>query len=331
MVAILFLVGVPAALPAQATIQPESAWSALFGDQAVEFRYIVQSDQALKGRVDWSLTLGQVRKLALQSTPIEVAAGKTAKTTLSFAPPPVKDGVILEARLIAALFVDGQDKPAVVHEKTIWIYPRNPFADRQTWLKNLQITLFDPERKTTAVLGKLKVPFAETVNVAALGELKKGIVIVGEGTSFAEYRDLSETLNRAAANGVAVLCLAPAGGVLLLPGTEEMPVPSRIAWRKVDLLPEIDTRLQGPWPGERKVVRSSLVLKADEGQVAAVVTPGDSGWSWIEAHYATKQGRFVFCGFALVDSWEEGPAPRFLFARILERIDSTQSQKEPKP
>ena len=60
------------------------------------------------------------------------------------------------------------------HVKKVWIFPRDPFADRSEWLKGLKITLFDPEGKTADVLEKAHVPFKFTKNTSASGRTARG-------------------------------------------------------------------------------------------------------------------------------------------------------------
>ncbi len=78
------------------------------------------------------------------------------------------------------------------------------------------------------MLEKARVPFTFTKNTAALGELREGLLVIGEGTAWRDYRSLGETIVKAAARGVPVLCLAPGEGTLVLPGTagSDLPPPA---------------------------------------------------------------------------------------------------------
>ena len=69
------------------------------------------------------------------------------------------------------------------------------------------------------MLEKARVPFTFTKNIAALDELREGLLVIGEGTAWRDYRALGEAAVKAAARGVPVLCLAPGEGRLVLPGT----------------------------------------------------------------------------------------------------------------
>ena len=133
---------------------------------------------------------------------------------------------MVQGRITAALVADGQDRSTARYEQPLWFFPAHPFAQRAEWLKDLKITLFDPAVTTAPVLKAMEIPFEETRNVAALEELKEGLLLVGEGVSFEDERALPEMLFKAAARGLPVLCLAPAKGTLPLPGADNRALPA---------------------------------------------------------------------------------------------------------
>src|SRR5262249_38330580 len=152
------------------------------------------------------------RTLANGELPLNVAAGKAEELTIKLRAPEVKPGVILKTRLRVKLFEGGDTKPVATHSRPVWVFAEDPLADRREWLKGLKLNLYDPEKTTAEPLRKLEVPFEEVATVAGLADLKEGLLIVGQGVSFKDYPDLAEALTRAAAGGMPVLCLAPAGG-----------------------------------------------------------------------------------------------------------------------
>src|SRR5262249_55947746 len=143
---------------------------------------------------------------------------KPGEFVIKLLAPEVRPGVALKVRLRVALSVEGEKKPTASHERPLWVFPDDPFVNRREWLKWLKIALFDPEKTTAPALRKLEVPFEEINSVAALAAVKEGQVLVGEGVSFKDYPDLPEALIRSAASGLPVLCLAPIGGSLPIPG-----------------------------------------------------------------------------------------------------------------
>lgn len=307
-------------------ITPRHAWSNVFGAKQADVRFIVKSPRELKGRVGWSFTANQ-RTIAQGESKLAVEANQPANVDIRLPVPPVKEGVVFAAMLTIKLFADGQEKAEATLEKPIWIFPQDPFHERAEWLKELKITLFDPEKKTAQLFDKLKIPCDETQNAASLDDVTEGTLLIGEGVSFKEHAELPERLLRAAARGVPVLCLAPAQGTLALPGIEpKLPQPVRVDWRRADVIPELDKRLDHlAWAGAVAVTASSVSVKADEGKVVGEVVKGDGGWAWLDAHYP-KKGRLIVCGFGVIGPWESGPTPRFLFARVLETL--TRSDKQ---
>jgi len=232
------------------------------------------------------------------------------------------------------------DKNALAtHERTVWVFADDPFVNRHEWLKGLKINLFDPEKTTADPLKKLEVPFEEVATVAAMADIKEGVLLIGAGVSFKDYLDLPPALADAATRGLQVLCLAPSGGFMPAPGAagDKGPKPGAVSWRGQDYIATLDARLDAKaWPPNTKVVVSTLALKVEDGAVVAEVGRGDDDWPWLEAEYPTKKGRLVVCGFDLFGkAWDAGPTPRYLFARLLEIMtektdDQTPKEKEPK-
>lgn len=319
------------------TLAPVEKWSSVFGDQKIDLHYTIKAPKEFKGRATWQLTVSG-RTILRRESAVTAAPKKPGQVDVRLEVPPVRDGVVVPATLSLALIADGQAKPTASHERTLWVYPRNPFVDRSAWLKELKIALFDPKGATAGIFKTMKIPYEEARNVAQIGELKDGLLIVGEGVSLAEHADVPEALLRAATRGLAVLCLAPADGVLLLPGADDLklPAPESIAWRRQDVIAQFDKRLDAQaWPGDGKVVARTFALKAQDDKVVVAVGADPAHWPWIEAQFPNK-GRWIACGFALADHWEDGPTPRFLFARILETLaprpqDKLEQKTETQP
>jgi hypothetical protein len=305
----------------KAIIEPEEKWANVFGGRPVDFHFAVKTPKAFTGRAEWHLNVADVRKIASDKKEIKARPDQPAKLAIRLPVPPVKDGVIQGAKLHVAIFADGKEKPEAVLVKLLWIFPENPFADRSRWLKDLKIVLFDPEKKTAEVFKQTNVPFEQRPNVAGLGEIKEGTLIVGEGVSFKQFPDLPETLTRAAAGGVNVLCLAPADGTLTIPGVDvKAPAPTSLVWKRQTIIQEFDDRLDAQdWSGG-KPVGSSIAVQALEGRVVGVVSRNAAGWPWLEARFAPAKGKLVICGFGMIERWQASPTPRFLLARLLETL-----------
>ncbi len=290
----------------------------------VTFNYVVRSDEALAGRLNWSLSVDR-RTVEHGQVPLNIPADRAAEIAVPLKMPEVKPGVILQAQLSAAVYPTGARWPAAEHSKTVWIFPRDPFAEQSEWLKGLKITLFDPEGKTADVLEKVHVPVKFTKNISALDDLKEGMLVIGEGTAWRDYRGLGEAMVKAAARGVPVLCLAPGDGWLVLPGSEgtDLPRPAGLTFRQEDVITELDKRLDaGAWTFGSRVAAIRLAIKSDRDQVVAAAANDGPGWAWLNARYAAPRGRLIICCFPIIRQWEASPAPRYLLVELFRRLNA---------
>ncbi len=309
------------------TIEARSKWSNVFGGKEATWQYQVKASRAFKGRAIWKLTSAG-RMLSRGEAGLAAEPGRPASVKVALTLPSLRNGIVLEAKLTLSLFADQEEKAAASQEKTIWIFPEDPFYLHSKWLKELKIHLLDPEKKTLKVLEKAKVPFDEVGNVESIAELKQGMLLVGEGVSFKDYPALPELLMQAAARGLPVLCLAPTQGALPIPGAEKarVPVPGSLIWRRGDVIREIDKRLDAlSWSGG-EMIASTVSLTAEEGVVQGEIAPA-SGWPWMEANYPETYSRLVICGFGIISQWDASPTPRFLFERLLERVSEKPAKQ----
>jgi hypothetical protein len=295
---------------------PGAIGTNLFGGTQARFAFAVNPPPSRGDRASWVISIDR-RTVARGEVEVAAREGQPGRFEVPWDVPDVKEGVIVRADLALSMAGATWNSP-------LWIFPRNPFAGRSSVLKNRSISLFDPEQTTARVLEATGVPFERVRNVDALAEQAGGLLIVGEGVSFRAYRALAEILIKAAARGRRVLCLAPADGLFPVPGADDpdLPAPGRLAFRDGRIIHALDKRLDDhAWPPDGQVVAGALTLKAEGGRVVAAVTPGPSGWPWLEADYPASGGKLVVCGFAIVSHWDAGPTPRHLFARILDTLD----------
>jgi hypothetical protein len=163
--------------------------------------------------------------------------------------------------------------------------------------------------------------------------LTDGLLVIGEGTSWKDQRALGDTMVKTAARGIPVLCLAPADGMIPLPGAEGigLPAPGRLAFRGLDVITELDKRLAAAaWPPDGQIVASRLAIKADRDDVVAEATKDERGWSWIEARYPPGKGVLLICGFGIIRDWDAGPAPRYLLSKLFDTLTG-EKQASPPP
>lgn len=301
-------------------LDPVERWTNVFASREVELSFTVKATRAFKGRAEWSVSIDRatyVRRLA----DVSASPERPGKLVVRFTAPPVREGVVLRAPLIVRILgADGKTQTSI--ERVLWIFPQDPFADRSKWLKDLEITLFDPAHTTAAVLTKAGVPFEEQNNLSNLAELRTGLLVIGEGASFKEEPALAAILVKLAARGLPVLCLAPSEGTFSLPSAGEAGKggPEGLTLRRRTVITRLDKRLDAvAWPADGKVVSTSLKLGVEDGALTAEVVPGEGGWPWLEMEYEGR-GRLLVCGFGIVKHWANGPTPRFLFAALLKRL-----------
>jgi hypothetical protein len=323
----------PAAAQNKVTLEAREKWTNVFAETKVGFHFEVKTKDAFKGSVAWTLADAGTKRIFPQGrgeTAIAASADKPALAKIPLVIPPLHPGVVLQAQLTVSVLADG--KPEAVFEKTMWIFPTDPFVHRMKWLEELKIALFDPDPKsrTAEALKSLKVPFEEVRNPAALSELKEGLVLVGEGVSFKDEPALAEALVQAASRGLAVLCLAPSAGMLPLPGADnDLPAPGTFVLHRQDIIARLDKRLDAhAWAPDNQVLASSLVHRAEEGKVVGEMVGGAKGWPWLQVDYPGTKGRLVLCGFGIISRWESSPTPRFLFARLLEHMTDREKAQD---
>lgn len=318
-----------AALAQEVSLEIREEWGAVFGGAQVTFHAEIGSADALRGRLAWRLA-SDGRTLIRGETGVDVRAGEPAAVEVPLAIPEVKAGVVIGATLSVGLAPADAAGLSTNVDKLLGIFAADPFSGRKEWLEDLEIRLFDPEERTSELFEKMEIPFKPVSGPDAFAGLEQGVVIVGEGVSFDDYKGLPAAMVAAVAKGARVLCLAPAGGKMPIPGARgvEGPQPRTIRFCGTEVIAELDKRLDAKsWPPDGKIVAWTLALNCHRNLVSGELTDAEPGWPWFEAEFPSR-GRLVVCGFAVAEKWETGPAPRYLLARILEYITENAREKE---
>ena len=325
---LFLLAGAMPVAAAPPTATPLESWSTVFGGSDVTLHFAVVGDEPFAGTAGWRLAANS-RTLATGESRVTVEPGTPATVDVSLSLPDVKEGVVFPAVLSVRLF--GNDRRSVANlDKELWICSDDAFAGREAWLARLKVRLFGPEGRTAKRFEESGIPFESVHNVDALDQAADGLVVVGEGVSFREHRGLPGILLGLAARGAAVLCLAPSGGELYLPGTTDgaRQRPSALIFRRAGIIRELDKRLDvGGWPPDGCVASRSVKMRGDRGPVAIEIEEGQNGWLWVEAGFDDTGGKLVVCGFGIIEKWEASPTPRFLLAAMLEYLDREAEAK----
>ena len=308
------------AAPKLAIVMQES-WSDVFGGKEAVFHVLVGARETTRGRLAWRYAAGD-KTIARQEREIDVAPGRSQNVEIRLPVPEVKAGVILNTTLSVAVNENGAAQATATLEKTLWVFPPDPFAGRAEWLKEQNFWLFDPERKTAERFEKSHIPFKRISDVGAFQDVRNGVVVIGEGVSFKVYRGLWDQLMAVASSGVPVLCLAPAEGSvpLLAPDESAFPAPASLKLEKAAIIRKLDKRLDAEaWPPDGLICLRTLTVRGERGAVIGeMAPPAAGGWPWIEMSGGLPRGRLIVCCFAVIKKWETGPAPRFLLERVLQ-------------
>ena len=299
-------------------------WSNVFGGKESVFHVSVTGPGMANGRLGWQLA-ADGRTLARGEAAIDVGASGLGSVALRIAVPAVKAGVILSTRLQILALDSGREVGRC--EKPLWVFPEDPFAGRSEWLKSLKIKLFDPTGKTGKRFAVVGVPCTEIRSMDSLAAIKDGLVVIGEGISFREYRGLAGSMNKAAAGGARVLCLAPEAGEVPLPfaGSGETTAPSSIKFEREEAVTRLDKRLDPTgWAPDGTSRVAGFAITGERGPVKAEVGNDPGNWSWIEADYAGSKGKCIMCGLGIVGKWDDSPTPRFLLVKLLEEVSGNK-------
>lgn len=309
---------------ATAAIEVREGWRTAFGGDRLRLHVLPAPGTRLAGTLGLALHTPGGRAIWRDELQVEPAGLGTGEVPVEIPLPEVKPGVVMPL----VLRIETESPPGAedaTWEQTFWVFPPDPFHDRKQWLRDLGISLYDPVGKTAAVLEEMEVPLERIHNKAALGELREGLILIGEGLSFHKERGLFELLLEAASRGLPVLCLAPSDGKLPLPDRKPA-IPRGMTFRHQDVIRELDKRLDAEaWPADGSVVASTIALSGAGSAVVGEVGDAPDGWPWVELRYPPPRGIFLLCGFAVIEKWEESPTPRYLFASLLERLTAAEN------
>jgi hypothetical protein len=304
-----------------ARLELAERWSNVESGKEITIHVRVLASERVVGRLSWAFSAGAAT-VARGEANVDVAAGQSKGVAVKIPGPTVRPGVIVEAAFAAAVVREKENHPAAKLRRTFWILPEDPFADRREWAKDLKAVVYDPKGATTQVLKKAEFPFEEERNLAALDEVKAGLVILGEGLSWRDEAGLGDVAWKLAERGVRVLCLAPSEGPFAFPGLgkKASKTVSQLTLRKADVITGWDKRLDADnWHGDFASVTSGIALRAD-GEDVVGEAAADGVWPWVDVRFGASGGALAFCGFGVIRHWEAGPTPRFVFLRALEAV-----------
>lgn len=301
-VAVLWLEGVAPAV-AQKRVEPaESASTSPLSPMGVPKTFFSDSELTLQFVCHDPSSVAWQASAARRPFASGVVEPRTGKLEIRLRTPQVKEGVVLPIQVAAG------DSLFKIH-----IFGRDPLADRHNWAEALQIVLFDPSGETAKAFGTINLPYRQLTGLGGLAAVTEGIVVVGEGLSFADHPELDDTLCCLARQGVPVVLLAPGSGNFRVAD----PPPTRFELRDESVGQQIDPQTVG----DLKRSRGYRVSGDGNGPVLRI-TVQRSDYAWGDFRFDNKRGRLCCLTWNLLETWETSPAPRFFFVRLLEIVSS---------
>ena len=313
-------------------LECQSCWKALLEGDFADLKFAARNVDSTTIRLRWSFTVG-TETLVSGHVPFKQRGPDLPLALVTIELPDTKREGVKSGVLKASVVGLRDEIETATIEKTLWVFPLDPFQGREKWLTTLDISLFDPEETTASELDAIGFPYEslESVDEIADEAASRGLLIVGEEVSFDEHPGLAQALLTVASQGRPVLCLAPTGGSLPLPGLNEDKgtAPRRVAFRRGEAIAALDPRLDADrWPGRDDIVASGFALRSRGELLTAEFGEPKQRWPWLDVEYPTGRGRLIVCGFGVIRSWEEGATPRHLFAQLIELLTTDRQPRE---
>lgn len=322
----------------QADDGPNIAFSRLepsthfFSGQRPMIQWNLTSAQPIDGNLLWRLSARR-RTLAAGEQVVRCERNAPVRVRIPLQMPVVKSGVIEKLDLTIEVLSNDNRQSLAKTTWSIWVFPADPFALRQQWLKQLGLVLYDPMETMGQRLHESKIPFQAASNISSLAETDKGLVLVGEKIDLSQHPRLASTLDELAARGISVLWLAPEQGEsdLTFFGQHRVRRPKRIVFDgSIDVIRRLDKRLD-PSQSYRSDEEPSVRLRFTPRDSETILdfTAEDSGFDWLQLDYRDPSSRLVICGLRFCNTWEQSPLPRYLLLRLLEHMtdqDGTDCQ-----
>lgn len=304
-----------------AVVECRSSWQAFLEGEFVNLTFAARNCDPKAARLRWSFTVGTETVMS-GHRPLAVRPGTGCTSTIALQMPRLQGEAATSGSVHVALVGLRDETEVATFEKPIWVFAESPFEGRLEWLERLDIALFDPAETTACELDALGVPYEPLSSVDEITDeaASRGVLIVGEGASFADEEGLAEALLTVASLGRPVLVLAPTGGSLRVPGLGRVsePQPRRVSFRRGEAISSLDPRLDAnQWPGCDEIVLGGFQLQTKPQTLTAEFGEQEQRWPWLDVEYSAR-GRLIVCGFGVMREWDQGATPRHLFARLLE-------------
>lgn len=309
--------------------------TSLLADSDVTWHVRREAAAPAGARLDWSVTANQ-RTVARGQATWQAGDAESSVALIKWTAPSVKDEVIVPVQCHLSLVAG--ERTIAATSRAAWIFPRDPFATRRAWLQSLDLVLIASDVETRRELETAGVPHRAISGATAVDRLRREILIVSDRASPAERRAPAAAIEAFVRRGGRCLWIAPSPGTRLFAadseGGEEREGAERPTWERLNLrrrgvVLEFDKRLDPDTWREATSGTTSLRIASRRGAGGASTqfweaSDARDGWPWLDA--ATSDGgRLIACGFPLLNDWNQGATPRYLFARILQSLAESES------
>ena len=174
-------------------LRPLDHRACVFANSTQVFLYSLTESVANAGQVNWlvrwSLASGS-RTVSRGSARAMTTGADVPTYSVEVPVPPVSEGVVVTLTL-KMVWSDGDRQYR--HSRPLHVFSRDPLAG-QKFLQEANISLFDPESKTSDLFERHGIPCRLLPNLASVDSVEGGVLVVGEGISFDSQRMLAESL-----------------------------------------------------------------------------------------------------------------------------------------
>ena len=285
-------------------------------------RYRISSNGFFQGELIWRLAF-QGRTLQRGERSLTLQGGELI-IGVELRLPETKGDIMMPVDLELQVTPHHSEKPVLQTSERKWVFSPHLFEQRKEELSRLKIYLFDPLKHSEKIFKSAGIPFAPVYRPETISELKRAFLIIGEEILLKNYRGLADMMIEAASAGNIVLCLKPQQGAIQHPAI--LPAiavgASSVHLHDNNIIRILDKRLDmAAWSPQGRIAACGINLINGNNRITADLTCDGKGWPWFALDFEKSGGKFLLCGFGIIDAWDSEPAPRYLLDRIFQYLN----------
>lgn len=285
-------------------------------------RYRISSNGFFQGELIWRLAF-QGRTLQRGERSLTIQGGEVI-IGVDLRLPETKGDIVMPVDLELWVTPYHSEKPVLQTSERKWVFSPYLFVQRKEELSRFKIYLFDPLKHSEKIFKSAGIPFAPVYRPETISELKRAFLIIGEGISLKNYRGLADMMIEAASAGNIVLCMKPQQGTIQHPDilSADAVGASSVHLHDNNIIRFLDKRLDmAAWSPQGRIAVCSINLVSGNNRIKGDLTCDGKGWPWFELDFEKSGGKFLLCGFGIIEAWDGEPAPRYLLDRIFQYLN----------